>query len=211
VYPPGWQPGSESSKINRMGEPLPVPPLQLPWSTLPRKRRGYDRRVTEDLFHKISASYEELWVECSWLREQLDALQQETARALEEKRLIADALADVSRSAAAIREEARREAEAILRKARAKADEIADGVERKARAKAAEIVAEAERERAPIEAEVERLRAFARNTHQELSSFLLGAFRRHPATRDGSLAAALEAMLERSPVTEARGRRSRGL
>jgi len=165
-----------------MSDSLSVPPLRFPSSSLPRRMSGYDRGATERLFEKVASSYEQLWLECSQLREQMSAFAAEVDRFEEEKRLLASALVEVKQSTAAITEDARQEAEAMLRKARQKADETIARAEQAAHARAERAVSEAKQERGGLEEEIARLRAFAAETHRELSSFLLTALDRHAET-----------------------------
>ena len=167
-----------------MNDSLPVPPLRFPSSSLPRKMSGYDREATERLFEKVASSYERLWLDCSQLREQMSAFAAEVDRFEEERRLLASALVEVKQSTAAIKEDARHEAEAMLRKARQRADETIARAEQEAQARAERAVSEAKRERVRLEEEIARLRAFAAETHRELSSFLLTALDRHAETVD---------------------------
>jgi cell division septum initiation protein DivIVA len=167
-----------------MSDSLPVPPLRFPSSSLPRRVSGYDREATERLFEKLASSYEQLWLECSQLREQMSAFAAEVERFEEEKRLLASALVEVKESTVAIMEDARQEAEAMLRKARQRADETFARAEQEAQTRAERAVSEAKRERGRLQEEIARLRAFAAETHRELSSFLLTTLDRHAETVD---------------------------
>jgi cell division septum initiation protein DivIVA len=171
-------------RIVAMGPSLPVPPLRFPSSSLGRKAWGYDRDATETLFEQVASSYERLWLAHEQLRQQLTAAETERAGFEEQKRLLAAELAELSRSADALVEEARHDAEEMLRKARERAEEISQHAEREARAHAERMLSETRREQARLEQEVARLRALAADTHDRLSSFLHAALERH--SQDGN-------------------------
>ena len=116
-----------------MDESLPVPPLQFPSSSLPRRVNGYDRDATEEVFYKVVSSYATLWHEYSQLKgqfsevqEQLGSLEEELARYKEEERLLGAVMIEANRSAAAMKEEARQEAEAIVNEAQSLVDTMVD-------------------------------------------------------------------------------------
>jgi cell division septum initiation protein DivIVA len=134
---------------------------------------GYDRETTEDLFQNLAASYERLWLESSELREQLSALDAELAQFEQEKRLLSETFIELRETGATATAEARREAEAMLRKARKRANAIVAAAEREAHARANRILSEVKTERSAVEEESMRLRVLAGETHQKLSSFLL--------------------------------------
>lgn len=180
-----------------MDESLPVPPLQFPSSSLPRRVNGYDRDATEEVFYKVVSSYATLWHEYSQLKgqfsevqEQLGSLEEELARYKEEERLLGAVMIEANRSAAAMKEEARQEAEAIVNEAQslvdtmvdeaqAQADKMMEEVEPEVQAKVKQILASAQEERTRLEGEIERLREFSNDTHETLSSLLVAALKWH--------------------------------
>jgi len=210
-----------------MDESLPVPPLQFPSSSLPRKVNGYDRDATEEVFNKVASSYERLWLEYSQLKgqasemhEQLGPLLQELTRYKEEERLLGAAVIDANRSAAAMKEEARQEAEAIVSEAQslvdtmvdeaqAQADKMREEIEPEVQAKVKQILTTAQEERARLEGEIERLREFSNDTHENLSALLVAALKWHRSNLDGQPipeAEALEDVLDPSPFLSPQAR-----
>ena len=185
-----------------MDESLPVPPLQFPSSSLPRKVNGYDRDATEEVFYKVASSYERLWLEYSQLKgqsvevqEQIGSLQEELARYREEERLLGAVMIEANRSAAARKEEARREAEGIVNEAQslvdtmvdeaqAQADKMMEEVEPEVQAKVEQMLASAHEERVRLEGEVERLREFSDETRENLSALLVAALKWHRSSLD---------------------------
>jgi cell division septum initiation protein DivIVA len=157
--------------------PYPVPPLRIPFESLTHRFGGYDRAAIERLLEELSGFYEALWVECATLRESEAELKTELARREEAKPPAVAHLDDSTASAAAIEEDARREAQLALKKARENATKTVRRMEREARARAEEILSEARRERREIELETERMGTFASETREELSSFLLAALK----------------------------------
>lgn len=156
--------------------PYPVPPLRIPFDSLPHRFGGYDRAAIETLLEELSGFYEALWLECATLREREAELKAELAGREEAKQPV-DVGLDSTESAAAITEDTRREAQLALKKARENATKTARRMEREARARATEIVSDARRERREIELETERMGTFASETREELSSFLLAALK----------------------------------
>lgn len=156
--------------------PYPVPPLRIPFDSLPHRFGGYDRAAIETLLEELSGFYEALWLECATLREREAELKAELAGREEAKQHV-DVGLDSTESAAAITEDTRREAQLALKKARENATKTARRMEREARARATEIVSDARRERREIELETERMGTFASETREELSSFLLAALK----------------------------------
>jgi DNA anti-recombination protein RmuC len=118
-----------------------------------------------------------LRVRCAALQKDLEQLAAEAAKRGDIERSLADALLVAQREAHAIREEARREAEQTVESARRKAGKIAEGAEETARRQARAIVDSAARERDLILEDVERARAFADETHDDLSVLLQSALK----------------------------------
>jgi cell division septum initiation protein DivIVA len=144
---------------------------------LPKALFGYDRDATDELFEEVFAFVEELWHRRSSLQDERDRLAAEAARRGDVERSLADVLLSARREAHAIREEARRDARRTVKSARRKAAKIAAGAERVAQREAKAIVEGAARERDLILEDVERARAFANETHDDLSTLLQSALK----------------------------------
>jgi cell division septum initiation protein DivIVA len=82
-----------------------------------------------------------------------------------------------AKEAQQVKDGARVEAEALVNKAQTNADQIVEDAERKARAMAEKDLSDVREERARVEEEMERLRAFANETQQDLSSLLFAALK----------------------------------
>lgn len=164
---------------------FPPPPLHAPFERLPQRHGGYERQATRELFEELADYYEALWLECARLREvEANLLTELEGRRAAEPSTDA-ALAEAAETAAAIREEAHREALLALRKVRKRAEKEARRIERNAAVSAAEIVEHARRERREIEREIARMGRFANETRDELSSFLMAALEWYRRGRDG--------------------------
>ena len=129
-------------------------------SRLPRSMRGYDCEATDALLAQLAARHAELERECVRLWDRTAALEAELAGHRQREEVLNRSLLAASNQAMTIREEARREAELILRKARA---ELA---RREERAK------NVEAERAQAEQQLLHLRASTREVQQGLASVL---------------------------------------
>jgi hypothetical protein len=129
---------------------------------LPRSMRGYDCAATDELLAQLGSRHAELERECVTLRERTAALDADLARRRRQEQVLSKSLLAASSQAMAIREEARREAALILRKARAELAKRAERAER------------VERERADAELQLLRLRALTEEIQQGLASLLTG-------------------------------------
>jgi F0F1-type ATP synthase membrane subunit b/b' len=161
------RPSSANAKLS----PPELPPA-FQTDDLPRALRGYDPYSTEKRVIELGRLYQKLWQDsAAAIRE----LEQEIERDREAKALIGDTLVAAQQVAQTVREDARREAEALLKAAREQADRIKEETELEAMAKAKELVDTAERERAVMLDEAGRAKAFVEETHSQLSEFLLAA------------------------------------
>ena len=160
-------------KLRKVLSALPVPPLSRP--SLPRSAAGYSRRATDDFIEQLTDFYETIWLERKRLSERVEALeaaaaerealQREVARlqaALDSQSkrqgMMSGALYSAERWAESVKEAARRDGEAALKKSREQAEEI---------------LAAARRERDALEHEAERLHALAAQTRSHLVQTLM--------------------------------------
>jgi len=183
---------------------LPVPPLSRP--SLPRSAAGYSRRATDDFIEQLTDFYESVWVERKRLAEKVaaleaaaaerEALKQEVGRlqaALDaqsrRQELMSGALYSAERWAESVKEAARRDGEAALKKSREQADEI---------------LAAARRERDALEHEAERLHALVTQTRSDLVQTLMSVIEhlRSDVQWDGDQEAALthESVADAAPA-----------
>lgn len=163
-----WQCRLGGLSSERVLSALPVPPLSRP--SLPRAAAGYSRSATDDFIEQLIDFYETVWLERKRLSERVDgleaaaaereALKREVARLqaaldAQSKRqdVMSGALYSAERWADSVKEAARRDSEAALKKSREQAEEI---------------VAAARRERDALEREADRLQALAAQTRSDL-------------------------------------------
>ena len=130
---------------------------------LPGRLRGYDRAATDALLREFEKKHAELERDCGSLRAQLAQLEEELSRLRAQEELVAKTLLEATSHAAAIEEDARREAEEILAKAREEFDRRAERAER------------AERERVQAEHQLLRMRRLAQEMQSGLAGFLTRA------------------------------------
>ena len=138
---------------------MPLTPLQVHQTALPRsKTGGYSRAATDAFLQEVAGDYETVWMERQGLRERVTKLEGELADLRGLERLVSDALIAAERAAAEITDAARREADEILEEAHARAKQI---------------VGEAAHAREEHEVEVQRLRSLAVEARSDLSAFLM--------------------------------------
>jgi cell division initiation protein len=137
-------------------------PVEIQHQPLKRRWRGYDRGDVDKLLEDAAASYEQVWRE----RDELDARVTELEAQLnsfhDSERLLSESLVTVHRFADELRNEAKKEAERLARKAQAD----------RQRKKAA-----AERELEDLRADIERLRSLERDLRSSVRTLLHEALR----------------------------------
>lgn len=150
-------------------------PAEFDDEKLPGALFGYDKYSVSKLLDTIRQRFWALWQEAAEREQRIKDLELELHRSRESQRLIGETLLAARQQAAAIREEARRSAQSLLKTARKRAEETAAEIERQARAQASELIESAERERQALRGEAEKAKAFVEQTHEQLSDFLLAA------------------------------------
>ncbi len=130
------------------------------WSDLPRSMRGYESAATEALLSTLASKQADLERVCSALRDRATLLEADLAEHRRREQLVSKALLDATNHATMIRENAREEAESILRKAHAELENRAERAER------------AERDRAEADRELIRLRSLAEELKTGLARIL---------------------------------------
>jgi cell division initiation protein len=141
----------------------PPTPRRIQTAHLPRAIRGYDREATDELLREVSAYYEELWLERRALRQQVEQFASEIEELRDRERLVGEAVLTAERAANEIRSAAQLDAEAILQEAKANAEGL---------------VRLAEQERKQVESAVSRARAVIDKIRSDFSVLLADALER---------------------------------
>jgi len=112
---------------------------------------GYRRVAIDDLLDEIAASFEDVWRERADLADKIEQLETDLVRFRELEALLRATLVSAERSAAEMKEQARREADLILGEAHAEAR----AVQRQARTENERLVADSRRLKAQLRAALE--------------------------------------------------------
>jgi cell division initiation protein len=123
-------------------------PVEIRHVHLRKGVRGYRRRAVDALLEEIAASFEHVWRERADLADRVEALEDDLRRHRELEDLLRSTLVSAERSAAEMKDQARREAATIVAEAHGEARAVARR-------------AAAERER--LEGESRRIRALLRS------------------------------------------------
>ena len=127
---------------------MALTPVEIRHVRLRRGLRGYSRRAVDALLAEITASFEDVWRERADLADRVEALEDDLRRHRELEDLLRTTLVSAERSAAEMKDQARRESAGIV----AEAHGEARAVTRRAAA---------ERER--LEGEIRRIKALLRS------------------------------------------------
>ncbi|MFN2472103.1 MAG: DivIVA domain-containing protein [Gaiellaceae bacterium] len=100
---------------------MALAPVELRHIRLKRGLLGYRRRAVDDLIAEVTDSFEEVWRERADLRDHVDHLDNELRRHRELESLLRETLTTAEKSAAELKEQARGEAELVVREAHANA------------------------------------------------------------------------------------------
>ena len=104
---------------------MALTPVEIRHITPPRTAlRGYRVAPTDRLLEDIAASFEDVWRERADLADKVEALETDLVRFRELETLLRTTLVSAESASAQLRDQARREAELILREAHAEAREI---------------------------------------------------------------------------------------
>jgi len=112
---------------------------------------GYKRAAMDRLLDEIAASFEDVWRERADLADKIEQLETDLVRFRELESLLRTTLVSAERSAAEMKEQARREADLILGEAHAEAR----AVQRQARAENERLVNDSRRLKAQLRAALE--------------------------------------------------------
>jgi cell division initiation protein len=114
---------------------------------------GYKRAAMDRLLDEIAASFEDVWRERADLADKIEQLETDLVRYRELEALLRTTLVSAERASAELREQARREADLILREAHAEAR----AVQRTARTENERLATESRRLRAQLRAALEAI------------------------------------------------------
>jgi|SRR5665647_896606 len=114
---------------------------------------GYKRPAMDRLLDEIAASFEDVWRERADLADKIEQLETDLVRYRELEALLRTTLVSAERASAELREQARREADLILREAHAEAR----AVQRSARTENERLATESRRLRAQLRAALEAI------------------------------------------------------
>ena len=112
---------------------------------------GYKRAAMDRLLDEIASSFEDVWRERADLADKIEQLETDLVRFRELEALLRATLVSAERSAAEMKEQARREADLVLGEAHAEAR----AVQRQARAENERLVADSRRLKAQLRAALE--------------------------------------------------------
>jgi len=112
---------------------------------------GYKRAAMDRLLDEIAASFEDVWRERADLADKIEQLETDLVRFRELEALLRTTLVSAERSSAAMKEQARREADLILGEAHAEARKV----QREASAENERLVADSRKIRAQLRAALE--------------------------------------------------------
>ena len=112
---------------------------------------GYKRAAMDRLLDEIASSFEDVWRERADLADKIEQLETDLVRYRELEALLRTTLVSAERSAAEMKEQARREADLVLGEAHAEAR----AVQRQARAENERLVADSRRLKAQLRAVLE--------------------------------------------------------
>jgi len=112
---------------------------------------GYKRAAMDRLLDEIASSFEDVWRERADLADKIEQLETDLIRYRELEALLRATLVSAERSAAEMKEQARREADLVLGEAHAEAR----AVQRQARAENERLVADSRRLKAQLRAALE--------------------------------------------------------
>lgn len=111
---------------------MKITPIDISGHSFATKMRGFDQEEVRSFLNLVSSEFEALVVESNNLREKLAQVESSVADLKERERILKETLLTAQRLADEIREEARKEAQLIVREAEVKAAQLLDQAGRKA-------------------------------------------------------------------------------
>jgi cell division initiation protein len=127
---------------------MTITPVELHHIDLGRGLLGYRRHPVDRLLEEIAQSFEEVWRERADYADRIEQLQSDLARHRDLENLLRTTLVSAERTAHELKDQARREAELVVKEAHAEAR----AVTRAAAGERERLLAEARRVRALLEA-----------------------------------------------------------
>jgi cell division initiation protein len=126
---------------------MALAPVELPHVQLRRALYGYRASSVNRLLEEVKESFEEVWCERAELRDQVEQLEADLARHREVEALLRETLMSAERTSHELKDQARRDAEQIIKAAHSEARSITQ----EALAERERLAAEAARVRALLE------------------------------------------------------------
>ena len=111
---------------------MKITPIDISGHTFAVKMRGFDQEEVRSFLNLVSSEFEALIVESHANREKLAQLEASVSDLRERERILKETLLTAQRLADEIREEARKEAQLIVREAEVKSSQLLDQAARKA-------------------------------------------------------------------------------
>jgi cell division initiation protein len=142
---------------------MTITPVELHHIELRRGLLGYRRPAVDRMLEEIAESFEEVWRERAEYADRIEQLQSELARHRDLETLLRTTLVSAERSAHEMRDQAKREAELMVKEAHAEAR----AVTRAAAAERERLRAEARKVRALLEAALDATDLAGQGTETE--------------------------------------------
>ena len=113
-----------SADCTRKGIPMALTPVEIRHVKLGRGIFGYSRDATDRLLDDVTASFEDVWRERADLADKIEQLEGDLVRYRELEALLRATLVSAERTAAELKDQARREADLIVGEAHSEARAI---------------------------------------------------------------------------------------
>ena len=111
---------------------MKITPIDVSGHAFAVKMRGYDQEEVRSFLNLVSSEFEAVIVESNNLKEKLAQVESSVSDLRERERILKETLLTAQRLADEIREEARKEAQLIVREAEVKGSQLLDQAGRKA-------------------------------------------------------------------------------
>lgn len=111
---------------------MKITPIDVSGHAFAVKMRGYDQEEVRSFLNLVSSEFEAVIVESNNLKEKLAQVEASVSDLRERERILKETLLTAQRLADEIREEARKEAQIIVREAEVKGSQLLDQAARKA-------------------------------------------------------------------------------
>jgi len=111
---------------------MKITPIDISGHRFGKRMRGYDQEEVRSFLNLVSSEFEAVIVESNNLKEKLAQVESSVSDLRERERILKETLLTAQRLADEIREEARKEAQLIVREAEVKGSQLLDQAGRKA-------------------------------------------------------------------------------